>query len=85
MLFSSSWTVAGLIPLYVSRHGVGTNQQTLPVLQGKSWGLYAAMIFTSSAPFWQPFNVTWVALEARTPAELTVTHAVYRGFSGYQS
>jgi hypothetical protein len=26
---------------------------------------------------WQPYNVTWVALNARSPAERSVTYAVY--------
>jgi len=31
---------------------------------------------------WQPYNVTWVALNARSPAERSITYAVYSG-SGY--
>ncbi|WVQ75366.1 hypothetical protein IAR50_004985 [Cryptococcus sp. DSM 104548] len=70
ILFSSVWTLAGLIALY-----------KLPILSGGNWGFYAAMVFTAAAPSWQSFNVTWVALNARTPAERSITYAVYIGCS----
>ncbi|WVQ82083.1 hypothetical protein IAT38_004211 [Cryptococcus sp. DSM 104549] len=70
IFFSSIWTLAGLIALY-----------KLPILSGGNWGFYAAMVVTAAAPSWQAFNVTWVALNARTPAERSITYAVYIGCS----
>ncbi|TYJ55196.1 hypothetical protein B9479_004130 [Cryptococcus floricola] len=70
ILFSAVWTLAGLIALY-----------KLPILSGGNWGFYAAMVVTAAAPSWQSFNVTWVALNARTPAERSITYAVYIGCS----
>ncbi|ODN91409.1 hypothetical protein L198_05923 [Cryptococcus wingfieldii CBS 7118] len=70
ILFSAVWTLTGLIALY-----------KLPILSGGNWGFYTAMVVTAAAPSWQSFNVTWVALNARTPAERSITYAVYIGCS----
>ncbi|WVQ82588.1 hypothetical protein IAT38_004718 [Cryptococcus sp. DSM 104549] len=74
ILFTAIWTLAGLIALY-----------KLPILSGGSWGFYAAMVVTAASPSWQAFNVTWVALNARTPAERSITYAVYIGCSNLGS
>ncbi|KAL1412249.1 hypothetical protein Q8F55_003260 [Vanrija albida] len=70
ILFVALWTLAGLIALY-----------KLPILSGGNWGFYAAMVVTAAAPVWQSYNVTWVALNARSPAERSITYAVYIGCS----
>ncbi|GAA6041782.1 hypothetical protein JCM8097_007158 [Rhodosporidiobolus ruineniae] len=73
--FAALWTLAGLIALY-----------SLPVLQNThNWGFYAAYVFTSAAPAWQPINVTWVALSMRTPQRRAIAYAAYIGASNLGS
>jgi hypothetical protein len=67
IIFSGIWTLVGLIALYVRRILASFQSillltgsptlQSLPIISsGGSWGFYAALIYTLSAPGWQPVS-----------------------------
>ncbi|KAI1495436.1 MFS general substrate transporter [Biscogniauxia marginata] len=70
IIFAAVWTLAGLIALY-----------RLPVTAKASWSFYAAYVVTQAAPVWQPLNVTWLALNFKTPQKRAIAYAVYIGCS----
>lgn len=70
IMLTAVWTLVGLIALY-----------HLPVTTQASWSFYAAYVFTVAAPSWQPLNVTWLSLNAKTPQKRAIAYAVYIGCS----
>ncbi|CAH0003970.1 unnamed protein product [Clonostachys byssicola] len=49
----------------------------LPVTSKSSWSFYAALFVATAAPGWQSINVTWLALNAKTPQKRAISYAVY--------
>ncbi|KAK7210729.1 hypothetical protein V2G26_017907 [Clonostachys chloroleuca] len=49
----------------------------LPVNSKTSWSFYAAYFVATAAPGWQSINVTWLALNAKTPQKRAISYAVY--------
>ncbi|VUC26933.1 unnamed protein product [Clonostachys rosea] len=49
----------------------------LPVNSKTSWSFYAAYFVATAAPGWQSINVTWLALNAKTPQKRAISYAIY--------